>query len=121
MSRMSGSTPTSLQDSLRRWLPTALFVVLPGILILSALRPGTYLFGLDVHGGFYHLRGAVGKALAEGRLPLWEPHVMAGAPVLAALHAGILYPLTWPAAVLSPALFWTLTAWAHLTLAGPYA
>lgn len=113
--------PALSGNSARRWIPTALFLVLPGVLILSVLRPGTFLFGTDVHGGFYHLRGAVGKALSEGRLPVWDPHVMCGTPLLAAMHAGVLYPLTWLAAVVSPGLFWTLTAWIHLTLAGAFA
>ncbi|MBI3854222.1 MAG: YfhO family protein [Planctomycetes bacterium] len=108
------------EPALRR-LPAALFVVIPGLLVLPSLLPGKFLFGVDVIGGFYHLRGIVGRALAEGRLPVWDSHTMCGAPLLASMHGGVLYPLTWPAAVLSPGLFWTLTVWIHLTLAGLFA
>jgi len=121
MGRMSLPSAAQTRELARRWIPTALFIVLPGLLVLPALRPGSFLYGIDVHGGFYHLRGAVGRALAEGRLPVWDPHVVCGAPLLAAMHAGVLYPPTWLAAALSPGLFWTLTAWIHLTLAGAFA
>lgn len=103
------------------WIPAALFVVLPGLLVSPGLAPGKFLYGNDVVGGFYHLRGAIGKALAEGRLPVWESHVMCGSPELAALHGGVLYPLTWPAAFMSPGFFWTSTAWIHLSLAGAFS
>ena len=111
----------SLPESLLRWIPAALFVVLPGILVLPALRPGLTLFGGDVIAANYHVRGTVGHALAEGRLPVWDPYVMCGTPLLAAMHAGVFYPLTWPVAVLSPGPFWTLTAWLHLSLSGIFA
>jgi hypothetical protein len=124
MPEPEGSAPAIrplLPDSLLRWIPTLVFITAPGILILWALRHGGFLFGTDVVGGFYHLRGAIGKSLAQGRLPVWDPHVMCGAPLLAGMHGGLFYPLTWPAAFLSPGVFWTLTAWVHLSLAGAFA
>jgi len=104
-----------------RWIPAVLFIVLPGLLVVPGFKSGHFLLGTDMIGGYYHLRGAVGRALAEGRLPVWDPHNMCGAPLHAAMHGGVLYPLTWPAMVLSPGLFWTLTVWVHLSLAGAFA
>src|SRR4051812_49784538 len=104
-----------------QWLPAALFIGVPLLLILTALRPGEFLFGHDVVQTFYYLYGVVGKGLAQGRLPVWGSETMCGAPTLASLQSGPLYPLTWPAAVLSPGAFWTFSAIVHLSLAGVFA
>lgn len=104
-----------------RWLPVGLFIGVPLLLILAALRPGEFLFGHDVVQTFYYLYGAVGKGLAGGRLPVWGSETMCGAPTLASLQSAPLYPLTWPAAVLSPGAFWTFSAIVHLSLAGFFA
>ena len=101
-------------------LPPAVYAVVPALLVLTALRPGQFLYGLDVTGLFYYTRGAIGAALAEGRLPLWEPHVMAGFPMLAGLQAAVFYPPSWLSAVQSPGVFWTTTVILHLGMAGAF-
>src|SRR5262245_29453308 len=106
---------------LLRWGPTALFVLLPLLLLLPVLRPGQCLFGEDFIAANYHVRGTVGRALSEGRLPVWDSYVMCGTPLLAAMHAGVLYPLTWPVIFISPGPYWTLSVWIHLALAGVFA
>jgi hypothetical protein len=63
---------------LRRWGPVAVFVTLPALLILTGVGRGQFLFGVDVVASFYYLHGAIGQAFSEGRLPLWEPHLMGG-------------------------------------------
>lgn len=104
-----------------RLLPIAILILLPAILVLSGPGPGQCLYGQDAVQAFCQLRGAVGQELASGRLPVWDSHTRCGAPLLAGLHAGVLYPPTWLAAVLDPGAFWTLTAWLHLSLAGLFA
>lgn len=104
-----------------RWIPPALYVLLPGILIFSSVGSGQILFGTDAIGGLFHVRGAIARAFREGRLPVWEPHVMAGQPLLAAAHGAVLYPATWLLLVVSPGTFWTLTQFIHLALAGIFA
>lgn len=108
-------------DPRLRRLPALLFVALPLLLLLPVLRPGVYLFGGDFIAANYHVRGLAGKAFAEGRLPVWDSTVMCGTPLLAAMHAGVLYPLSWPLAFISPGPFWTLTVAIHLALAGAFA
>jgi hypothetical protein len=102
-------------------LSLAVYAVVPALLVLTALRPGQFLYGLDVTGLFYYTRGAIGAALAEGRLPLWEPHVMAGFPMLAGMQAAVFYPPSWLSAVQSPGVFWTTTVILHLGMAGAFA
>lgn len=76
------------------------------------------LVGLDVYSYFYPYRDYVSQALREGHLPLWNPYLFMGAPLLANSQAAVLYPLHWP-------LLWLSTpkqvAWSivlHVWLAG---
>ena len=39
---------------------------------------------------------AAARALQAGQLPLWNPDLFMGAPLLANSQAGVLYPLNWP-------------------------
>ncbi len=54
------------------------------------------LAGVDVFAYFYPYRDAVAEALRAGRLPLWNPYLFMGAPLLANSQAAVLYPLHWP-------------------------
>lgn len=121
MSEGPPTAPAPARDVLLRAAPPAIFLLVPMLLVGTALGSGRFLFGQDVLAGFYYLRGAVGNALASGRLPVWDSHVMCGAPLLAAAHAGVLYPPTWLSAVLDPGPFWGVTAALHLSLAGFFA
>jgi hypothetical protein len=53
------------------------------------------------------LRVLVGRDLRHGILPLWNPYLSSGTPLLAGFNAGAAYPATWLMAVLP-----TFTAWA---------
>ena len=106
---------------LLRFLPPGLLTLLPAVLVLSSAGRDFTLLGSDMVVGSYHIRGLVGRLLREGHLPVWDPHTMCGFPLLAAMQAGVLYPLTWPAAFLSPGPFWTATVLVHLILAGLFA
>jgi hypothetical protein len=53
------------------------------------------LAGLDVFAYFYPYRDFASAALREGRLPLWNPYLFMGAPLLANSQAGVLYPANW--------------------------
>lgn len=54
------------------------------------------------------LRILVGAELRAGHLPLFDPYLWSGAPLLAGWNAGAAYPLTWLFAVLPGALAWTV-------------
>ncbi len=52
----------------------------------------------------YVWRGFVRESIANGELPLWNPHLFAGVPFFAAGQASVIYPLSlritscrWPA------------------------
>jgi len=60
----------------------------------------------------------VGQAWRTGQLPLWEPRMLAGYPIIGNAQAGIFYPLTLPYVVLSGADASDLVALLHLVIAG---
>lgn len=105
----------------RRFGPLAVFVFVPSFLILPILFSGKMLYGHDVVSVFHYQRIVIAEAFREGRLPVWDPHVMAGFPLLAAVQGAVFYPPTWLCVVMSAGTFWTLSAWAHLILAGVFA
>ncbi len=71
---------------------------------------------------FYPYRDYVAAALREGRLPLWNPYLFGGAPLLANPQAAVLYPLHWPLVWLSPTqqVYWSAAIHTWLLGAGGY-
>ena len=56
----------------------------------------------------YPLRVLVGQDLIHGHLPMLNPYIFSGAPLLGGFNAGGAYPLTWLFAILPDDLAWTL-------------
>jgi hypothetical protein len=56
----------------------------------------------------YPLRVLVGAQLRQGQLPLFDPYIWSGAPLLGGWNAGAAYPLTLLFAVMSGATAWTI-------------
>ncbi len=52
-------------------------------------------------------RYAVRRALQHGQLPLWNPNVLVGEPLIAVQQAGVLRPSVWIGMLLPPASSWT--------------
>jgi hypothetical protein len=46
------------------------------------------------------VRVQLGRAIAAGHLPLWDPYIFAGMPLLATVYPGTLYPPNWLFAIL---------------------
>jgi len=80
------------------------------------------LAGVDVFGYFYPYRDAVSEALRHGRLPLWNPYLFMGAPLLANSQAAAFYPLHWPLLWLeAPAqVAWSIVLHVWLAAAGTF-
>jgi hypothetical protein len=76
------------------------------------------LAGLDVFAYFYPYRDLASEALRAGRLPLWNPYLFMGAPLLANSQVAVLYPLHWPLLWLSTPkqIAWSIVL--HIWLAG---
>jgi len=105
----------------------------PWLLLLAAaaavvwefdiLRSGETLVALMNHDLFqeffprHHFQGAV---LASGRLPLWDPHQIAGLPFLATLQGGVLYPPNLLYALLPTGTAMGVLGLLHVTLSGAF-
>jgi len=79
------------------------------------------LTGLDLFTYFYPYRAYAAEALRRGHLPLWNPYLFMGVPLLANVQAAVFYPLNWVLAWL-PAP--KMVAWSivlHIFLAGLFA
>lgn len=101
----------------RRFAP---FLLLPAILLFFhrlALQ-GFILARGDVYLYFYPYWEAAAAALRAGRLPLWNPYLFMGAPLLANSQVGFFYPLNWPLWLLLPVPYAaTASILLHLALA----
>jgi hypothetical protein len=89
-------------------LAVVLLVALPVIVFgVPALLGHPVLPGDDLTQNF-PLRVLVGQQIRSGQLPLYDPYIWSGAPLLAGWNAGAAYPLTFLFAVLPGPAAWTL-------------
>jgi hypothetical protein len=119
-----------------------LVALLPFILLGHALLPGRVLAPVDVLMTAYPWRALApgvtpanplltdvtylvhplllwgAREIGEGRLPLWNPQLLAGAPYLANPHTAMFFPLTWLLWVLPAATALTLLAIGKICLVG---
>ena len=66
----------------------------------------------------FPLRVLAGQEIRSGQLPLYDPYIWSGAPLLAGWNAGAAYPLTLLFAVASPVVAWTLNMILTWAIAG---
>jgi hypothetical protein len=64
------------------------------------------------------LRALVGRDIRAGQLPLFDPYIWSGAPLLAGWNAAAAYPLTWLFAILPGTAAWTVGLIATCAVAG---
>lgn len=109
---MTSGTDRSGRQRLLGWVRTH-----PGLVVL--LVAPFVVFGLPQLGGRvfldgdnflqnFPLRALVGHDLHHGLLPLWNPYLFSGTPLLGGFNAGAGYPTTWLMAVLPLTTAWTL-------------
>src|ERR1700685_1016911 len=94
----------------------ALLIALPAVIFgVPALLGHPVLLGDDLTQNF-PLRVLTGDQLRGGHLPLFDPYIWSGAPLLAGWNAGAAYPFTWLFAVIPSTGAWVLnqlvTYWA---------
>ena len=96
-------------------------LVLVGVPLVVFVIPA--LFGVPAMSGDniiqnFPLRVYTGDLLRHGHLPLWNPYIWSGSPLLAALNAGSAYPGTWLFVVLPPFVAWVANLLAVYWAAG---
>jgi len=80
---------------IRRWLAPAALVLLPGVVFLqAALLRGVFFFG-DVQSYFYPYHALPAALLGRGELPLWNPYVFGGIPLIGDGQTALYYPPNW--------------------------
>ena len=95
-----------------------LLVTLPAVIFgVPALLGHAVLPGDDLTQNF-PLRVLAGREIRDGHLPLFDPYIWSGAPLLAGWNAAAAYPLTWLFAVLPGAGAWTINMIATWAVAG---
>jgi hypothetical protein len=95
-----------------------LLVMLPAVIFgLPALLGHAVLPGDDLTQNL-PLRILAGREIRAGHLPLYDPYIWSGAPLLAGWNAGAAYPLTWLFAILPGTAAWTLNLIATWAVAG---
>src|SRR5262245_57772805 len=68
------------------------------------------------------VRILIGQMLRDGHLPLWNPYIFAGTPLLASIYPGALYPPNWLFALFPPttAMNIVVITTYHLAIIGTY-
>jgi len=96
----------------------ALLTALPFLVFgVPALLGHPVLPGDDLTQNF-PLRVLAGQQIRDGNLPLFDPYLWSGTPLLASWNAGAAYPLTWLFAVLPAVAAWTINLSVTWAVAG---
>lgn len=102
----------------RHWLPWLPLVLGPSLLFVPALLAGRGLFWGTPLLQFTPWHSYAKQLLAAGQLPLWNPALGMGAPLLANYQSALLYPPNWSLLLLNVAWGQTLLVLLHLIWAG---
>lgn len=95
-----------------------LLIALPAVIFgVPALLGHPVLSGDDLTQNF-PLRVLAGREIRAGHLPLFDPYIWSGAPLLAGWNAAAAYPLTWLFAILPGTAAWTLNMIVTWAVAG---
>ena len=95
-----------------------LLIALPAVIFgVPALFGHAVLPGDDLTQNF-PLRVLAGREIRAGHLPLFDPYIWSGAPLLAGWNAAAAYPLTWLFAILPGTAAWTLNMIVTWAVAG---
>ena len=99
-------------------MAVVVLVTLPAVIFgLPALLGHPVLPGDDLTQNL-PLRVLAGRDIRAGHLPLFDPYIWSGAPLLAGWNAAAAYPLTWLFAILPGTAAWTVNMIATWAVAG---
>jgi hypothetical protein len=86
----------------------AVLLAIPVVVIVVPALFGHAIVNADNQIQNFPLRALAGQDLRHGHLPLWDPYIWSGSPLLGGLNAGALYPFSWLFAVLPALAAWTI-------------
>src|SRR5882672_12556368 len=116
---------SSKKESLSVWariVTAATLTLLPFIYFYPAAMGKIMLSPGDGWSQILGIRILIGEMIRNGQLPLWNPYIFCGMPLMAAIQPGALYPPTWLFAIFSPktAMNWMVITTYHVALIGAY-
>ncbi|HEX8008514.1 MAG TPA: hypothetical protein VF482_19040 [Trebonia sp.] len=116
MARVGGAATS--RNRLGVMTAVAVLIALPVVIFgIPALLGHAVLPGDDMTQNF-PLRVLTGQQIRSGQLPLYNPYIWSGAPLLAGWNAGAAYPLTWLFAALPGTAAWTVNLIVTWAVAG---
>ncbi len=92
--------PDIRRERLARLGVAVVLLLLPLLYFYPAVINGTALIPGDGWSQNIGVRLLVGRMLLKGFLPLWNPYMFGGTPLLASAYPGVLYPPNWLFAVI---------------------
>ncbi|HEU0177303.1 MAG TPA: hypothetical protein VFV58_23820, partial [Blastocatellia bacterium] len=107
---------------LARAVTAAALILLPLIYFFPAVIGKITLVPGDGLSQNLGVRILIGQMLRDGHLPLWNPYIFAGTPLLASIYPGALYPPNFLFALFQPttAMNIVVITTYHLTIIGTY-
>ncbi len=119
---MKESFSTEIQTRRARVLIAIALILLPLLYFLPVFIWNLTLVPGDGLTQNFGVRILIGRMIASGQVPLWNPYIFAGTPLLASIYPGALYPPNWVFALFSPttAMNIVVITTYHLSLIGTY-
>lgn len=112
---------SSLAALWRDWVALASLPALAAIFLHKIVLGNQILANLDVFTYFYPYKAYVAEAIRSGSVPLWNPYLFMGAPLLANIQSAVLYPPSLPLYWLSVPRMVSVSIVAHLVLAAVFS
>src|SRR5215470_1131667 len=105
-----------------RIITAVTLALLPLVFFYPAVMGKVLLAPGDGWSQILGIRILIGEMIRNGQLPLWNPYIFCGMPLMAAIQPGALYPPTWLFAIFSPitAMNWMVITTYHVALIGAY-
>ena len=88
------------------------------VLCWPVIAQGRVYWVRDLHLYLYPHAEAFVRVIAQGSLPLWNPYIAFGEPLLANPYMQVFYPTTWLHLLVEPWWWWAGMVVAHLLLTG---
>ena len=110
------------RELIPRSVSVTTLALLPIIYFAPALLAGYSVISSDGAKDFLSGHILIGKMIAAGQAPIWNPYIFGGAPLLGSGHPGAFYPPNWIFAILSPvtSINLLIIATFYLALIGSY-
>lgn len=99
---MTDSFSESANGFAPRFLTALILLAIPLVFFAPALLGQVVLMPGDGWVQNLGVRVLTGNLIASGQVPLWNPYIFSGMPLLASVYPGVLYPPNWLFAFLPP-------------------